>query len=72
MPVQLNRVGVFDEKVIRANDYVLIAEKDREHEASAAPDRRVNTYIMEHPESFQVAEWFPLPNGEIIRLYRVQ
>ncbi len=72
LPVRLNRIGVFDEPSIRANDYVLLAEKDLEHAASFAPDQRVNRFIMGRPDIFRVAEWFPLPNGDVIRLYKVQ
>ena len=31
----------------------------------------VNDYILSRPERFEVLERFPLPNGDIIRLYKV-
>ena len=38
----------------------------------AAPDvAAVNEYVLSRPERFQVLEWFPLPNGDVIRLYKV-
>lgn len=72
VPVQLSRVGVFDERAIAGNDFVLMAENDLEDPASFAPDPRVNQYILTHPEKFQMTETFPLPAGKLIRLYKVQ
>ncbi len=71
-PVQLNQVGVLDEPTILDNDYILISEDRRTYPASFPPDQRVNDYILGNAAKFQIAEWFPLPGGEIIRLYKVQ
>ena len=71
-PVRLERIGVLDETAIRATRYLLLAESDREHAASFAPDPRVNDYVYSHPEMFHLAEWFGLPNGAVIRLYKTQ
>jgi len=71
LPVHLQRVGVFDESLILGNDYLLVSEQEKEHAASFAPDARVNMYITTHPERFRIADWLPLPNGDVIRLYKV-
>jgi 4-amino-4-deoxy-L-arabinose transferase-like glycosyltransferase len=71
-PVRLNRIQMLSEPAILANDYLLVAENDQEHPASFAPDRRVADFIVTHPDRFQMAESFPLPNGDIIALYKVQ
>jgi 4-amino-4-deoxy-L-arabinose transferase-like glycosyltransferase len=71
LPVQINRVGVFDEKALTANDYVVCAENDSEHEASFAPDPRLTSYVAEHPDLFRIVERFALPNHDVVRLYQV-
>jgi hypothetical protein len=71
-PVQLSRIQLLNEPAIMGNDYVLIAKNDQEHAASFAPDARVNGFITAHPERFQIADTFPLPNGNVIALYKVQ
>jgi 4-amino-4-deoxy-L-arabinose transferase-like glycosyltransferase len=71
LPIQLNRVAVFDPAVIQANDYLLIPQTTAEHAASFAPDPRITEYIRQQSDTFQVADEFSLPNGEVIRLYKV-
>jgi 4-amino-4-deoxy-L-arabinose transferase-like glycosyltransferase len=72
LPVHLRRNVIFDEPGIVENDYVLIAETDLPHSAASAWDHRINSYILSHPEKFQMVERFPLPSGDVIQLYRVQ
>jgi hypothetical protein len=72
LPVTINRLTVFDQSAIADNDYILLSERGQgfaEHYAHNL--RTINEYIFNHPESFHVVEWFSLPNGEVIRLYRV-
>ena len=71
VPIQLNRVAVFDPAAIQANDYLLIPQTTEEHAASFAPDPRITEYIKQQSATFQVADEFSLPNGEVIRLYKV-
>jgi len=71
LPIQLNRVAVFDPAAIQANDYLLIPQTTEEHAASFAPDPRITEYIRQQSAGFQVADEFSLPNGEVIRLYKV-
>jgi hypothetical protein len=56
--------------LILANDYILVAEDDREHPASFAPDPRIRQYLEDHPERFRMSERFSLPTAEVIRLYK--
>jgi 4-amino-4-deoxy-L-arabinose transferase-like glycosyltransferase len=72
LPVRLSRTAVLDQPAIADSDFLLMAEKQVRHEASFGADPRVNSYILGHPEKFQMAEWFSLPSGDVIRLYRVQ
>jgi 4-amino-4-deoxy-L-arabinose transferase-like glycosyltransferase len=71
VPVMLNRVGIFDESAIKGNDYILLSEKDQGWAPNLADLQRINQYILERPDYFHVVESFPLPNGDMIRLYRV-
>jgi 4-amino-4-deoxy-L-arabinose transferase-like glycosyltransferase len=74
LPVELSRLLSFDETVIANHDYVLVSEKDKGFEAGSyfTPDlARINEYILGHPESFNMVDRFPLPNGDMIRLYKV-
>ncbi len=71
-PVVLNRILNLDESVITGNDYILMSEKDQ----GWAPDfssnlQSINAYILSRPEYFHMVDSFPLPNGDMIRLYKV-
>jgi 4-amino-4-deoxy-L-arabinose transferase-like glycosyltransferase len=72
LPVRLSGATLFDASNIQNNDYVLVAERNLDHPASFIPDPRVNNYILGTPEKFHMEEWFPLPSGDVIRLYKVQ
>jgi 4-amino-4-deoxy-L-arabinose transferase-like glycosyltransferase len=74
LPVTINRLGVFDEGVIASQDYILVSEKDTGFEVGSAYTshlRTINHYIFNHPETFRMMESFTLPNGDVIRLYKV-
>lgn len=71
-PVVVNRLWQPDERLINDNDFILMSETDQgfaPNFTQAIPF--VNRYVMSHPERFHPEEWFPLPNGAIIRLYAV-
>src|SRR5205085_2344443 len=55
-PVRLARVGRFDEAAILDNDFIIASDTQPEHVASSRPDQRINAYLMDHPEKFQLAE----------------
>src|SRR5439155_17362489 len=72
LPVMFNRLVFFDEGVISSNDYILMSEKDQGWASNVSPDlKRINQYILDHPDHFRVVDSFALPNGDMIRLYRV-
>ena len=74
LPVRVNRLGVFDERAIRNNDYILVSEKDEGFEpgSSFTSDlRRINEYVSHRSGEFQMLESFSLPNGDVIHLYKV-
>jgi 4-amino-4-deoxy-L-arabinose transferase-like glycosyltransferase len=72
LPVRLNRVWTFDEGIIAGNDYILLSEKDQGWAPNFSSDlSRINQYILGRPDYFHIVESFPLPNGDIIRLYKV-
>ena len=73
-PVKVDRLVTFDENAIVNNDYILVSEKDRGFEPGSfftMDLRNINQYIFRRPESFRVIDSFPLPNGDVIRLYKV-
>jgi hypothetical protein len=70
-PVTVNRLQTFDPELIANNDYILVSENDQGWAVNVSDDLdRINEYIM-HAGAFQMIESFPLPNGSIIRLYKV-
>jgi 4-amino-4-deoxy-L-arabinose transferase-like glycosyltransferase len=74
LPVILNRVGTLDQAAIASHDYILVSEKDQGFEPGSAFTselRNINHYVFSHPETFHVVESFTLPNGDVIRLYKV-
>ena len=74
LPVTIQRVVSFDEGVIANNDYIVVSEKDRGFEPGSfftSDLPKINQYVSGHPESFRIVDSFPLPNGDVIRLYKV-
>ena len=75
LPVMMNRLGVFDARAIAGNDYILVSEKDHGFEPGSGYSEKdlkaINLYINERPAAFQVVDQFVLPNGDLIRLYKV-
>lgn len=71
-PVVIHRLWSYDEEAIRDNDYILMSETDQGFTRFFAQGiDRINRFILDRPESFEVMEWFRLPDGTVIRLYRV-
>ena len=71
-PVTLNRIWIFDESMIAGNDYILMSEKDQGWASNISSDlQRINQYILARPDHFRIVDSFPLPNGDMIRLYKV-
>ena len=72
-PVVVGRLAQFDSAALSGNDYLLVSESPRGAPGAYQPDvARINQHVMDHPEKFEFLELFPLPNEEIIRLYRVR
>jgi hypothetical protein len=74
-PVTVNRLWHFDAEAISNNDFVLISEAT---ESSSALDEVLNPergpitdYVLKRPDTFHMVERFALPNGVVIRLYKV-
>jgi 4-amino-4-deoxy-L-arabinose transferase-like glycosyltransferase len=74
-PVTINRLWHFDENQMANNDFILVSEEANSASAFAAvlsPDLRQTTqHILGRPDSFRMLERFALPNGTMIRLYKV-
>lgn len=72
LPVTVNRLAIFDRGGIENNDYILLSENDQGWAPNYSHDlNSINQYILGHPESFHIVETFPLPNRDVIRLYKV-
>jgi hypothetical protein len=74
LPVTVNRLRVFDEQAVVNNDYVLVSEKDEGFEPGSdfTPDlKRLNQYIGQTPDLFHMIDTISLPNGDIIKLFKV-
>ena len=74
LPVAITRLAMFNEQAISSNDYILASEKYEGFEAGSylTTDLRViNEYLNRRSETFHVLESFSLPNGDVIRLYKV-
>ena len=62
-----------DQEDVRNNDFLLLSEGAEGYPGSFAPaETEVNRQVLDNPDRFEVVEWFPLPNGEVIRLYKVR
>ncbi len=71
--VVIQRLSGQGQETIRNIDFILLSEGAETYPGSFAPEETgVNQHVMDHPEQFEVLEWFPLPNGEVIRLYKVR
>jgi 4-amino-4-deoxy-L-arabinose transferase-like glycosyltransferase len=74
-PVTVSRLAVYDEKAIANNDYILVSEKDHDFEPGSdftSDLKRINQYVVQNPVEFLSVESFVLPNGDVIRLYKVR
>lgn len=72
LPVMFNRLVFFDEHVISNNDYILMSENDQGWASNVSPDlKKINQYILDRPDHFHIVDSFQLPNGDMIRLYKV-
>jgi 4-amino-4-deoxy-L-arabinose transferase-like glycosyltransferase len=73
--VTINRLWHFDARAVSNNDFILVSETA---ESSAVLDEVLNPergsiteYVLKRPDTFQIVERFALPNGVMIRLYKV-
>jgi len=72
-PVLVRRLTRPDQEDMRNNDFLLLSEGAEGYPGSFSPaETEVNRQVLDNPERFEVLEWFPLPNGEVIRLYKVR
>jgi 4-amino-4-deoxy-L-arabinose transferase-like glycosyltransferase len=74
VPVAINRLAFFDEPSIVNNDYILASEKDSGFEPGSfftSDLKHINQYLARRSDLFQTLETFSLPNGDVIRLYKV-
>jgi hypothetical protein len=72
LPVTFNRLAFFDESVISNNDYIVMSENDQGWASNISSDlQRISQYILDHPDNFRIVDSFRLPNGDMIRLYKV-
>jgi len=72
--VSIDRLVVPDEGAMKVNDFILAPEGDLKREPGADYSPRfldVAAYLAQHPETFSMVDRFSLPNGDVIRLYRV-
>jgi len=75
LPVGVNRLVVFDERSIANNDYILVSEKDTGFEPGSyftSDLQHINQYVTRRADTFHMIESFSLPNGDVIRLYKVE
>ena len=73
-PVTINRIVTLDAAALAHNDYILASDKDKGFEPGSffTDDlKNINHYILGRPESFHSVDVFSLPNGDVIRLYKV-
>ncbi len=71
-PITVKRLWYFDEISIAEQDYILMSEGDQGHAAFFSDDLiRINQYILNHPEEFQLVDRLTLPSSVAIRLYKV-
>ena len=70
-PVTVIRLISPDEEAISNTDYILLSETDQGPVYAATPGPGIKDYILGRPDRFEILEWFALPNGNVIRLYRV-
>jgi len=71
-PVEMWRLTAPDPDTIRSSDYILLSELAQGYEGlEPAGAEAVSQFVLERPSEFELLESFPLPNGDVIRLYQV-
>jgi hypothetical protein len=72
-PVTMHRLNVLAPEEILANDYILLSENAHGYPGLVPPEAEaISRYVAEGSESFVLLEAFPIPSGDVIRLYRVR
>jgi hypothetical protein len=70
-PVQITRLGVFDEALIGSQDFVIVSTDDQGFAYQFENDvDRINAYVGDDPTRFALVDAFVLPNGAGIRIYQ--
>lgn len=70
--VEVERMVDPDPVRIRDHDYILMSEMAQGYGGATRPEADlINRHILERPGEFRMEDRFELPNGEMIRLYRV-
>ena len=70
-PVSATRLFVPDENAISQTDYILVGQVDQGPQYAAGGTPTFGAYIASNPRRFEAVDSFPLPNGNIIGLYKV-
>jgi 4-amino-4-deoxy-L-arabinose transferase-like glycosyltransferase len=71
--IVVTRLWFFDEKALAGQDYILMSEGDQGYAAFYSKDlNRINQYILDRPQRFQMTDRFAIPGGHTIRLYRLR
>jgi 4-amino-4-deoxy-L-arabinose transferase-like glycosyltransferase len=71
-PVVINKLWVFDESAFYQNSYIIFSEREQGFPGLTPPDGiRISSYVVDHPQQFQILDRFELPGGQFIRLYKV-
>lgn len=71
LPVKIHRLFEVNEAALADNDFILVDESGRA--TYSAPNvQDIRGHIEAHPERFHLMESFSLPDGEVIRLYRLR
>jgi len=74
-PVTINRLWHFDAQAVSNNDFILVSEateSSSDFDKVLNPERGpITEYVLKRPDTFRIVERFALPNGLVIRLYKV-
>jgi len=72
-PIEIRRLWGSDIASLANADYILMCENDQGYATLFSNENpKLNAFVEEHPEQFQLMERFSLPNSDVIRLYKVQ
>jgi hypothetical protein len=70
--IEMRRLWNSEVAAVASSDYILLSENDQGYATLFSQEMpKLNAFVLENPDRFELMERFSLPNAAVIRLYKV-